>query len=231
MRNNLLLYFDDTGHHSLNRSEGLLRNDRMDCFGLGGVLMETRDVNFLITTHKAFCDRWEIDYPLHSYSIRGQRGRFTWLRNFKFQAEFYSSLQKFLTNIPVLGIAAIIHRPGYFERYMDLYKQKTWTLDKTALVILVERSVKFAMQQNKKIELYVEEAGKKEEQALMKYVHRLKLRGMPFSGISQKDYESLGNYILFDTKTRKRGHTDRALSGESLPYLRSNREIIRKCLR
>ena len=43
--------------------------------------------------------------------------------------------------------------------------------------------------------------------------------------------ENLGNYILFDTKTRKRRHTDRAFSGDSLPYLRSNREIIRKFLR
>ncbi len=44
-------------------------------------------------------------------------------------------------------------------------------------------------------------------------------------------YDILGNYILFDTKTRKRRHTDRAFSGESLPYLRINREIIRKFLR
>ena len=49
--------------------------------------------------------------------------------------------------------------------------------------------------------------------------------------LSVSESENLGNYILFDTKTRKRRHTDRAFSGDSLPYLRSNREIIRKFLR
>jgi hypothetical protein len=40
-----LLYFDDTGSRDRDRSPSpIVRNDRMDCFGLGGILMKEEDI-------------------------------------------------------------------------------------------------------------------------------------------------------------------------------------------
>ena len=191
MRNDLLLYFDDTGNRQNDQNVLWSRRDKMDCFGLGGLLVETKNVDSILKEHRAFCDRWEIDHPLHSHSIRGQRKYFSWLRHCPDKAEFFLSLNEFLLQLPLLVIGTVIHRPGYFSRYLNKYKAKIWTLDKTATVILVERSTKFAMRNGMKLRIFFEKSGNKEDTAIKRYITSLKNEGMPFSVSSSEKYEGL----------------------------------------
>lgn len=180
MEKEIHLFFDDTGLRKPNATL-LERRDRMDCFGLGGVLVNGELVDVVKSSHEIFCNKWKISYPLHSRCIRGTKENFVWLRNFEKKNEFYASLNEFLLNIPVLGIATVIHRPGYFERYLERYKEKAWHLDKTAFVILIERSAKYAIRQGRKLRVYFEETGKLEDRRIFSYMRELKSSGMPFN--------------------------------------------------
>ena len=84
-----------------------------------------------------FCNAWGITYPFHSYEIRGGRGNFSWLKNPERAVEFLPELERFLVSLPVMGIAAIIHRPGYVARYAERYEGRPWRTDKTAFSILI----------------------------------------------------------------------------------------------
>jgi hypothetical protein len=75
-----LLYFDDTGSRDPDRNACIPRHDKMDCFGLGGILIKEEDIEAILQKHKSFCAEWNIDYPLHSSKIRGGQGKFGWLK-------------------------------------------------------------------------------------------------------------------------------------------------------
>jgi len=72
------LYFDDTGSRDPDHGTDK-RDDRMNCFGLGGILVKEEDIDAIFKLHKKFCAKWDIDYPLHSSSIRGGRGEPVWV--------------------------------------------------------------------------------------------------------------------------------------------------------
>ena len=66
MTEKYLLYFDDTGSRDPDRSAyTTARNDRMDCFGLGGILVKEEDIEDVLQKYKTFCAEWNIDYFLH----------------------------------------------------------------------------------------------------------------------------------------------------------------------
>ena len=134
------LFVDDTGSRQPDHLPADERHDGMDCFGLGGVLIDTENLDAVWDAHREFCGKWEITYPLHSYEIRGGRSNFSWLKNPERAIEFLPDLENFLVSLPVMGIAAIIHRPGYAARYSERYEGRPWRMDKTAFSILIERS-------------------------------------------------------------------------------------------
>ncbi len=191
MDEELHLYFDDTGSRFPDREPAELRQDGMDCFGLGGILVKKEDVDLIYSQYKAFCAQWEIGYPLHSSSIRGGRGKFGWLKKPELAGEFLPSLSVFLEALPVLGIAAIIHRPGYNERYHTRYHGKPWLMCKTACCILVERAAKQAMVENRYLRIFFEQSGKAEDQDIKQYVRTLKKEGMPFNVETSAIYQNL----------------------------------------
>ena len=47
MSEEILLFFDDTGSRNPDHSIKEKRNDKMDCFGLGGILIKEEDVDAL----------------------------------------------------------------------------------------------------------------------------------------------------------------------------------------
>ena len=85
------LYFDDTGSRDPDRPDSLagIRDDGIDCFGLGGVLIKETDIDEVIQSHKIFCRDHDITYPLHSWAIRGGRQNFGWLKHPKKPAFSY----------------------------------------------------------------------------------------------------------------------------------------------
>lgn len=187
----LILCFDDTGSRDLSDKFPTDRRDGMDCFGLGGILILEEDMSKIAQAHKKFCREWKLDYPLHSSSIRGRRGKFGWLSQPEEAGYFMPALHKFLLSLPVVVIGAIIDRPGYFQRYRIEHRDDLWQMDKTAFCILIERSAKFADSKGRKLEVYFEQTGKREDQSIKQYMRELKKEGTPFAGQSVADYEPL----------------------------------------
>ena len=102
----LHLYFDDTGSRHPDHQPTEFRHDGMDCFGLGGILINEEDIDSLVGIYKAFRKEWKIDYPFHSYEIRGGRGKFGWLKKPENAAAFLPALEDMLLTLPIIGIAA-----------------------------------------------------------------------------------------------------------------------------
>ncbi len=162
----------------------------MDCFGLGGVLIDREDLRRVWDAHREFCNAREITYPLHSYEIRGGRGSFSWLKNPERAVEFLSDLEEFLVSLPVMG-AAIIHRPGYVARYAERHEGRPWRMDKTAFSILIERSAKYARSRGRRLRVFFERSGKQEDRDIVAFMKELKAAGMPFDGDNAAPYHGL----------------------------------------
>jgi hypothetical protein len=186
------LYLDNTGSRSPDKRPRPPRRDGMDHFALGGVLVRKQDVDVIFRAHGAFCATWDIDYPLHSSEIRGKRSNFAWLASDpEREADFLADLERFVLSLPIIGFAAVVHRPGYVARYRERYADNTWLMCKTAFSILVERSAKFARAQGGRLEVYFEQAGKQEDKAIKSYGRALKSEGMPFDRATSALYGAL----------------------------------------
>ena len=191
MPSKYILYIDDTGSRDPDRRVVVERQDQMDCFGLGGFLLKEEDIPELRKKHSAFCSDWKINYPLHSSSIRGGRGKFAWLKKPETAGQFMPALEDLLLSLPLIGIACVVHRPGYVARYKDRYKESLWYMCKTAFTILVERSVKYADERGRKLEIVFEGTGKKEDRDIKRYLKELKRTGNPFNQQTSQDYTPL----------------------------------------
>jgi hypothetical protein len=191
MSNEIHLYLDDTGSRYPDHTPALTRQDGMDCFGFGGVLIEEEKLDDFIEKFKQFRAKWKIDYPFHSHEIRGGRGNFGWLKKPDNAADFLPALEDFLLSLPFIGIAAIVHRPIYVERYEAYYGKKMWMMSKTAYSVLIERSAKFAKSKDRKLRVFFEGAGKAEDKELIGYGKALKIDGMPFDAQNSALYSAL----------------------------------------
>lgn len=185
------LYIDDSGSRDPAHVEPEKRRDAMDCFAFGGILINAEDVEGLYESHKAFCGKWGITYPLHSWAIRGGREDFGWLKKPENAFAFLTELEGFLMDLPILGIAAVIDRPGYVARYKDLHQGDLWYMCKTAYCILIERAAKYARSQGRQLRVFFEECGRKEDRDLMGYAKSLKTVGSPFNPDNSAAYGSL----------------------------------------
>ena len=203
-----ILYFDDTGSRDPDKSfTAGIRRDKMDCFALGGILIKEEDIDAFLQAHKAFCSEWDIDYHLHSSRIRGGQGKFGWLKRPENAGLFLPALQEFLLSLPIVGIACVIDRPGYVARYKDRYDDRLWFMCKTAFGILAERAAKFAYEGGRKLEIFFEQAGRKEDRDIVQYVRSLKREGNPFNRDTSEGYapftaEQYRNIILGEPRRK-----------------------------
>lgn len=174
------LYFDDSGIRFPDKQQTPLREDGMDHFALGGILLKKEDRSPTIEAYKELRKKWRITYPLRSSDIRGKREHYVWLRDPKVHDEFFLDLNSFLCTIPVIGFAGVVDRIGYNNRYEEKYKENRWWMCRTAYSILIERVSKYVASQNGTLKIRFEECGKKEDRALLEYTKTLKTTGMPF---------------------------------------------------
>lgn len=202
------LYIDDSGSRFPDKGTELVRADGMDHFALGGVLIHESEKDSVRNQYISFCKDWNIEYPLHSTKIRGRRNDFKWLeQSTKINERFLENLELFLVSLPVIGFAAVIHRPGYNLRYEERYRGKRWLMCKTAYTILVERVCKYVQLQNGNLEVRFEEVGKFEDRAIVQYARDLKKEGMPFNKETSEKYGCLApndfqNVILGEPKRK-----------------------------
>ena len=163
----------------------------MDSFALGGILIKEEDIGDLLYKYHTFVSEWGIKYYLHSTKIRCKQGKFAWLQKPENAELFYPSLGRFLLSLPVIGIACVIHRPGYVLRYKDRYKDRLWYMCKTAFSILIERAAKYADKQGRKLEIIYEASGKYEDRDIASYMKELKISGSPFNPVTSTNYRPL----------------------------------------
>ena len=185
------LYVDDSGSRQPDR-EPTTRADGMDHFALGGFLIAEDDISLLLRAYDRLISKWQLDSPLHSTRIRGKRGAFAWIaKEPALWNEFLCDLENFLLDLPVIGIACVIDRVGYNNRYYAKYDQRPWLLCRTAYSILMDRAAKFAKRSQSVLEVYIESSGKREDGAIRTYHRELKLSGMPFDRASSSNYSEL----------------------------------------
>ncbi|MCK5493115.1 MAG: DUF3800 domain-containing protein [Candidatus Omnitrophica bacterium] len=203
-------YIDDSGSRYPDKQNFIDRNDGMDNFALGGVLIAEKDKKMIKEKYEDFCNKWDIDYALHSSDIRGMRNDFAWLEeSTKNKEKFLTELEEFLISLPVIGFASVIYRPGYNERYKEKYGDKRWWMCKTAYTILIERTTKYLKKTDSTMFVRFEEAGKKEDRAIFEYAKNMKNIGHPFSSETSEKYNTLDKddykkVILGEPKRKKK---------------------------
>ncbi len=161
------LYIDDSGDRDSTKGRNTMkRNDRYDCFALGGVLIPAENVAATKMLIESVKSQFGIEHPLHSWKIRGRREEFSWLNEMPQTArDFLSALEELIKRFEGWTHACVIHRPGYYLRYHEIHGEAMWLLCKTAYSILVERCAKFALSRGRKLAVYVEQTGKKRRQS------------------------------------------------------------------
>lgn len=169
-------------------------------FALGGILINDEEVPAAEAALDAFRAAWPQmkDSPLHSYEIRGSHKNFAWLGSEPgLKARFMTHLQTMLLSLPVIGIACVIDRPGYNEKYKERYAGKRWMLCKTAFAISVERAAKWAIQNERKMRVFIEKSNKKEEASMQGYYKAMRAAGHCF------DPGGAAQYLPLEAKALK----------------------------
>lgn len=208
MHNILNLYLDDSGTRHPDKKRGKKPAHGYDYFSIGGILIDEKDVSTFESNHSAFCNKWNIHFPLHSSKIRSKANNFSFLASLSEDKhlQFFEDLYQLMTTIPARGIACVIDRPGYIKRYEEIYGQHKWNLCKSAFAIVVERSAKIALKENKKLRVNIERCDKKTDTVMKNYFQSMRKDGMPFNGDNSSKYAPLdANFltkVLYDFKTK-----------------------------
>jgi hypothetical protein len=194
------LYLDDSGTRNPDRhvpDEVAYR----DWFTLGGYVTLEADEGKIRTAYDKFCESWKIKYPLRSYDIRMYARRFSWLAKTESREvnRFMQELSGMLIEIPVVGHACVIDRPGYNNRYREKYGRQTWQLCQTAFSVVCERAAKHARKHGCKLRIYVEEGDKTVDDYVRRYYAELRKSGMPFASDTSARYAPLSKQELSET--------------------------------
>jgi hypothetical protein len=201
-------FLDDSGTRYPDRKPGKQAIHGRDWFALGGVVIRDVDEKEARRLHAEFCAEWNIKYPIHSVEVRGRTGNFGWLKDLSNQEreEFYESLYQMMRAAPVTGLACVIDRPGYNDRYREMYGSRRWLLCKTAFNVAVERAAKHARLLNCRLRIFPERCNKAEDRTLKVYYDELRATGMPFAADTSSKYEPLTRQefreTLYDFKTK-----------------------------
>ncbi len=201
-------YIDDSGtrhpDHKANKT-----HHGNDWFALGGVLIDDENLPSANAQIEAFRLRWPQlnSAPLHSHEIRGKHKNFTWLgHDAKVCSQFLGELEQLLFELPVIGLACVIDRPGYNHRYREKYGREQWRLCKTAFEVVVERAAKLSSDRDRKLRIYVERSSKVDDDILREYYNSLKNSGHSFDTKAASTYKPLApaeyTRVLYDFKLK-----------------------------
>lgn len=183
---------DDSGTRAPNRKPLLFDSRKYEFFALGGVLVNEEDEGPVRAAHQELCDRWSISYPLHSVEIRHSSRAFSWLKKeTREYQKFMADVSRFLTTIPVVGLACVVDRPGYDARYREKYGRRQWHLCQTAFSIVVERAAKFALSVGRKLRVMPERGSPADERRIRTYFEEMRTNGPPFDRQSSSPYSPL----------------------------------------
>jgi len=189
-KNHYILFVDDSG--SRFPDHRIVEGKEFDCFALGGVLINKKDIPNIIFQHKEFCREWNVTVPLHSYEIRNATKGFSWIgKTDEIKYRFWRAVGDFLIDLPVVAFATVVDRSGYNIKFKDKYQNARWMMCKTTFAILVERVAKYVIAQNATFEIFFEGSTKRENNLLVNYGKSYKKEGLPFSADTSAQYTPL----------------------------------------
>ena len=189
------LFVDDSGSRFIDRPS-TPRNDGMDYFAMGGILIKAEEARQTTVDLDKICEKYSINYPLHSTKIRSKKKEWSWLGDQKQKNKadsFMEDLSNFLCNIPGHATACVVHRPGYLERYSHYPVLERWKLCKSVYSILIERAAKIALRDGRKLAVYIEQTGKREDADICRYHTEMIEKGINFNPVTSSKYNPLNS--------------------------------------
>jgi hypothetical protein len=184
------LYVDDIGSGTPGT------RDEFAYFGLGGVIVNRSDEGAIRKLIRQFKEEWNIDekVPLHGAEIRTMKERFHWLSKLKQEelVRFKTGIMELVMSMPIIVHGCIVDRECYYNRFYKTYERGTWNMRKSAVAILLERSVKFVRSLGgDSLSVYFELCGSAEDNIFKTAYAELRDQGHPFNKVNAEKYAPL----------------------------------------
>lgn len=193
------LYLDDTGTRHIDKG-GATANLHPRWFALGGILVNAEDIGECKRQFAELFERWPtMREPLHLSDMRSEKAHFSWLGRVDdaTRSAFWYDYRRFLTNLPVLGAACVIDRPGYFARgYGSREGDAKWLLCRSAFDIVVERAAKYADLNGRRLKVFYEGCNREVDERLEGYFANLRGKGLEFHAERSSKYGPLSQEQL-----------------------------------
>lgn len=188
------LYLDDSGSRRLDRL-AQSANEHPRWFALGGLLVAAEDVDACKSQYEDLFRAWpRLRRPLHISNMLAERQEHSWLQRLTDdeRTRFWSDYRRFLTDLPVLGTACVVDRPGYHERgYATQAGAARWQLCRSAFDIVVERAAKFAAARGRRLRVRYEGSDKVSDGLIESYFAALKNGGLEFDEGRSAKYQPM----------------------------------------
>lgn len=207
------LYLDETGTRKLNKNRE--STEKYEAFGIGGFLIREEDIEIAKQAHDDLCSKWNINYPLHLTKIRNGNSPFGWLRRIEGDVERLRTIEAFNTDLgdclkkfPMIGLGCVVNKQKFYTEASEQYPKSRWAICKTAFTITLERAARFAIDENRKLRVYIEASGEKDDRRLIQYFNEMKIGGNPFNKENSSKYSPLSQYeladVLYDIQVHKK---------------------------
>jgi len=142
---------------------------------------------------ESFSKTWGLRHPAHITDMMAEKKGFAWLGKTtqKERDKFWEDWRFVLRNAQVIGLGCVISRPGYVARgYLQKYQDK-WLLCRSAFDITVERAVKIAQLEGRKLHIVFEQDPAMND-TVVEYFNNLKANGLEFDPANSSKYAPLG---------------------------------------
>lgn len=183
------LYMDETGNRNPDKKADASRLNR-DWFGFGGVLIKGEDNDTARQLVGQFAEKWNLKKPAHITDMLSQNKGFSWLGKVSQETveNFWSDWRDVLCSSPLIGIGCVVDRPGYVARgYLEKHKDSRWLLCRSAFDITVERAVKLAKLEGRKLHIVFEQ-DPGINSTITGYFENLKNNGLEFDQNNSQKY-------------------------------------------
>ena len=199
----LTLYMDETGNRHPDKKSDASRLGR-DWFGFGGILVKGEDNDEVRALRQSFAEKWKLgDNPAHITDMLSEHKKFAWLGRVSQSQrdEFWDDWRKVLCRAPVMGLGCVVDRPGYVARGYLKKHADAWRLCRSAFDITVERAVKIARLEGRKLHIVFEQDAAI-NLSITNYFKNLKENGLGFDAGNSAKYTPLTQAIFAETLGR-----------------------------
>ncbi|MBL0769568.1 DUF3800 domain-containing protein [Sphingopyxis sp. DHUNG17] len=198
----MTFYMDETGNRQPDKNKDRSREGR-DWFALGGFLINREDEEATKWRRDEVARELGARRPFHITDMLAETKGFSWLGRLteRDRRAFWIAYQEFLCDIPVVGFACVIDRPGYGARgYIEKHGDQKWLLCRSAFDIAVERAVKYARLERRKLRI-VFESDPPFDPIMKGYFAKLKEEGLEFDAGRSGKYQPLSAADFRETLT------------------------------